>query len=327
MYNRRKFLKASATTALAASLPYERSWAGRLAGINGPATKVPVVVSTWNHGLEANEAAWEILAKGGRALDAVEVGVRVPEADPGNMSVGRGGLPDAEGKVTLDACIMDENGKAGAVCFLEHIVHPVSVARLVMERTPHVMLAGEGALKFALEMGFEKEDLLTEKAREEYEMWLRTGREELQINRENHDTIGMLALDLEGNLSGACTTSGLAYKYRGRVGDSPIIGAGLYVDNEVGGAVATGMGELVMTTLGSFLIVELMRNGLSPGMACKEAISRIVNKYGDLQDLQVGFVALNKAGESGACAIHRHFNYALMNSKGNQLIDSPYIYE
>lgn len=326
MYNRRSFIRTSLLSALAASIPVRKAAAQKVpAPLPGNDASKPVVISTWNHGLQANEAAWKVLSGGGRALDAVEAGVRVPEADPENQSVGLGGLPDREGKVTLDACIMDEQGRAGSVCFLENIVHPVSVARLVMEKTPHVMLAGKGALKFALENGFEEQNLLTEKSRRDYEKWLKSGEGKEQINSENHDTIGMLALDSKGNISGACTTSGLAYKFRGRVGDSPIIGAGLYVDNEVGGAVATGLGERVMTTLGSFLIVELMRQGMDPGEACREAVNRIVNKYDDYKDFQVGYLAINKQGVTGACAVHQYFNYALMNEHGNELIDAPYV--
>jgi N4-(beta-N-acetylglucosaminyl)-L-asparaginase len=211
------------------------------------------VISTWKNGLQANEAAWDIIKTGGRALNAVEAGVKVVEADPEDMSVGYGGRPDRDGHVTLDACIMDENGNCGSVCALQHIKHPISVARKVMEDTPHIMLAGEGALQFALSKGFVKENLLTEKAKNEWQEWLlKTAQYAPVINIENHDTIGMLAIDQTGNISGACTTSGMAYKLHGRVGDSPIIGAGMYCDNEVGGAVATGTGELVMKTLGSF---------------------------------------------------------------------------
>lgn len=281
----------------------------------------PVVVSTWKHGMVANVAAWEILKNKGKAVDAVEKGVMVTEADADNASVGIGGFPDRDGKVTLDACIMDETGNAGSVCFLQDIVHPISVARLVMDKTPHVMLSGEGALQFALESGFEKTDLLTDKAKKAWEEWKVKSKYEPVINIENHDTIGMVALDANSNLSGACTTSGLAFKMHGRVGDSPIIGAGLYVDNEVGAAVATGMGELVMKTLGSFLIVEFMRNGMSPQEACEKAIDRIKQKLPDYKNFQIGYLALNKNGETGAYSIHKGFNYAKYDKKGNKLID------
>lgn len=283
---------------------------------------IPMVISTWNHGLPANEAAWGILSSGGNSLDAVEQGVRVPEADPKSMSVGYGGLPDRDGYVTLDACIMDKEGNCGSVSFLQHIKHPISVARKVMEKTPHVMLSGDGALQFALEEGFKKEDLLTEEAKKAWEKWKLDSKYQPKINSENHDTIGMLAIDEAGDIAGACTTSGAAYKLHGRVGDSPIIGAGLFVDNEVGGAVATGQGELVMKTLGTFLVVELMRNGLSPQEACEQAVKRIASKLDDYQEFQVGFLAIDKSANVGSYCIHPGFNYALYQEGQNVLIDS-----
>ena len=286
---------------------------------NAAPTK-PVVISTWNHGIAANEAAWTVLSKGGRALDAVETGVRVTEADPAGSSVGIGGYPDRDGKVTLDACIMDENGECGSVAFLEHIKHPVSVARMVMEKTPHVMLAGEGALHFALANGFPKENLLTPEAEKAWKEWLKEAKYKPIINIENHDTIGMVALDATGNLSGACTTSGLAFKMHGRVGDSPIIGAGLYVDNEVGAATATGMGEAVIKVVGAHLIVELMRQGNSPQQACEVAIKRI-SKQKNSKDIQIGFLALGKNGEVGAYSLHPGFNYAIHDEKGNKMVE------
>ena len=285
-----------------------------------PVQRKPIVISTWEHGIPANAAAWQVLAEGGRAIDAVEQGVRVPEADPEVRTVGFGGYPDRDGNVTLDACIMDENMNCGAVAFLQNIKHPISVARLVMDKTPHVMLVGEGAKKFALEQGFVEENLLTDASKADWQQWLKT-REIKQINIENHDTIGMLALDNQGNLSGACTTSGAAYKMQGRVGDSPIIGSGLYVDNEVGAATATGMGELVIKTVGCHLVVELMRQGASPAEACEEAVQRIARKLGDFKAFQVGFLALNKNGEYGAHCIQPGFNYAVQDKSGTQLID------
>ena len=283
----------------------------------------PTVISTWRHGLDANGAAWRILSDGGYSLDAVEAGVRVSEADPEVMSVGYGGHPDRDGRVSLDACIMDEKGRAGSVCFLEHIKHPISVARLVMEKTPHVMLAGAGAHDFALAQVYENENQLTEKAREQWEEWLNNAEYKPVINIENHDTISMIAIDAEGRISGACTTSGAAYKMHGRVGDSPIIGAGLYCDDEVGGAAATGQGELVMRTLGSFLIVELMRNGMSPQEACEEAVMRIVKKTPDYKDFQIGYIAINKSGAVGAYCLHPGFDYALTRRGNTELIDAP----
>ena len=282
---------------------------------------LPIVISTWNHGIAANEAAMEVIKNGGRSLDAVEAGVRVPESDSEMMSVGYGGLPDRDGHVTLDACIMDETGNCGSVSYLEHIKNPISVARKVMEDTPHVMLSGKGAYDFAIEKGFKKENLLTEKAEKRWKKWLKESKYETIVNIENHDTIGLLAIDQKGDISGACTTSGLAWKVHGRVGDSPIIGAGMYVDNEVGGAVATGVGEMVMKTLGTFLIVELMRQGRNPQEACEEAVKRIVAKQ-EYKDMQVGYLAIDKDGNYGAYAIHAGFNYALHLDGVNNMHDA-----
>jgi L-asparaginase/N4-(beta-N-acetylglucosaminyl)-L-asparaginase len=318
MKNRRDFLRLSALSSL---------FLTRIAGAQPAPVAAqaagPVVISTWDHGVPANAAAWAVLRKNGKALDAVEAGVKVTEADPKVNSVGYGGLPDRDGRVTLDACIMDERGNCGAVAGLEHILHPISVARRVMEDTPHVMLVGEGALQFALSKGFKKQNLLTPAAEKAWKEWLKTAKYAPKINAENHDTIGMVALDAAGNLSGACTTSGLAYKMHGRVGDSPIIGAGLYVDNEVGAATATGLGEAVMRTVGSFLVVELMRQGKTPKEACRLAIERITRKFPTYRDIQIGFVALNKAGEYGAFALQPGFNYAVYSpSVTNQLTDA-----
>ena len=282
----------------------------------------PIIVSTWLHGIPANEASIKALKKNGSALDAVEAGVRVTEADAENQSVGLGGRPDSEGNVTLDACIMDSDGNAGSVAFLQNIKHPISVARKVMEKTDHVMLAGKGALKFALENGFKKENLLTEQSRKEWLEWKKdnTIKDSWGPN-DDHDTITSLAQDNDGNLSGACTTSGLAYKLHGRVGDSPIIGAGMYVDNEVGAAGATGMGELVMKTCGSFLVVELMRQGYSAMEACNEAVDRIIKQEGGKTKLQVGYIALGKDGSIGYSSIQKGFQYALYKNGVNKLFD------
>lgn len=244
--------------------------------------------------------------------------MKVSEADPAVNSVGLGGLPDRDGKVTLDACIMDERGRCGAVAFLQHVKHPTSVARLVMERTPHVFLVGEGALQFALANGFEEENLLTREAEAAWNEW----RRKQSAPERPHDTIGMLAIDAAGRLSGACTTSGLAFKMHGRVGDSPLIGAGLYVDNDVGGACATGLGEAVIATAGSFLIVELMRRGASPLEACREAVERIARRQPRSEDLQVGFLAVNSQGEVGAFSVRPGFRYALHDASGNAMHDA-----
>ncbi len=272
----------------------------------------PVVISTWNHGLAANEGAWQVLSSAGSALNAVEAGVRITESDPTGQSVGIGGRPDMSGEVTLDACIMNHKGDCGSVAYLKGIEHPISVARKVMEETPHVMLVGDGAKEFALRKGFPEVNLLTEKSKQDWEDWKASERKVLpKINVENHDTIGLLALDVYGNLSGACTTSGAAWKMKGRVGDSPIIGAGLYVDNEVGGATATGWGEAVIRAVGCFLVVEFMRQGNSPQEACRLAVERVISKNPDWKDIQVGFIALNKYGEHGAYCIQPGFDYAV----------------
>lgn len=336
MFNRRKFIKASALSA--SLLAIDRTSAAAMIPSPSNAAGKPIVISTWDFGIAANQAAWKVLSAGGRALDAVEQGVHVPEADPKNQSVGYGGLPDRDGHVTLDACIMDDLGNCGAVAGLEHIMHPISVARMVMEKTPHVMLVGDGALQFALENGFKKENLLTKESEKAWKEWLKTAKyapvmnienklydkaapTRLPGNQYNHDTIGMLALDAKGNISGACTTSGMAYKLHGRVGDSPIIGAGLFVDNEVGGATSTGVGEEVIRNVGSFLVVELMRQGYTPEAACKEAVMRIIKKKPEIaKNIQVGFLALNKKGEYGAYAIQQGFSYAVCDQNKTDLL-------
>lgn len=322
MSGRRSFIKKSAIGALGAFLLPKTTKSIMRKNSNIHSSKeFPMVISTWKHGLAANKAAMHSLLKGHKAIDAVEIGVKVSEADPETNSVGYGGWPDRDGCVTLDACIMDETGNCGSVSFLQNIMHPISVARKVMEDTPHVMLSGKGALQFAIEKGFKEEDLLTEKAKKRWKKWLQTSEYKPIINIENHDTIGLLALDKEGDISGACTTSGLAWKMHGRVGDSPIIGAGMFVDNEIGGCCATGVGEAVMKTLGSFLIVELMRQGASPQEACEEGINRII-KNQNYKDMQIGYLAINKKGEHGSYAVHPGFNYALYQNDENKLIDS-----
>jgi N4-(beta-N-acetylglucosaminyl)-L-asparaginase len=325
MTSRRKFLKLSALTA--SLFTVDRSRAANILLQDSNVVK-PVVLSTWRFGVQANEAAWKVLSANGRALDAVEAGVKVTEGNPEERSVGLGGRPDRDGNVTLDACIMDENMNIGSVAFLQHIVHPVSVARAVMEKTPHAMLVGEGALRFALQQGFKKEKLLTARSEAEWKEWLKKSAYQPEVNVENHDTIGMIAIDKQGNLSGACTTSGLSYKMHGRVGDSPIIGAGLFVDNEVGAAVATGHGEEVMRIAGCHTVVELMRQGATPEEACKKAVERIVaankKRNKSVKDLQVGFLALNKNGEYGAYCLQKGFNYAHYSpTVNNQLTDAP----
>lgn len=286
----------------------------------------PVVIATWDN-RKATAAAWEVLKNDGRALDAVEAGARIPEADPNDTSVGYGGFPDRDGKVTLDACIMDEFGNAGSVSFIENIMHPISVARKVMEKTPHVMLSGEGARQFAIEQGFPEENLLTPVAEKAWKEWLKKGQYKPKINWERHDTIGIVALDSRQRISGACTTSGAAFKMHGRVGDSPVIGAGMFSDNEVGAAASTGLGEMVLRTLGSFLVVEEMRRGKSPQKAVEYVVRRIIEKYPQqAKENQVGFVAIDKKGRHGAFAIQAGFNYAIYQNGENRVIEAGSIY-
>jgi N4-(beta-N-acetylglucosaminyl)-L-asparaginase len=335
--HRRHFISLSSLGAF--SLPFQSF------KLKPNATK-PIVISTWDAGINANRAAWQILHNNGKSLDAVEKGVMITENEV-NCCVGLGANPDREGIVTLDASIMDGWGNCGSVAFLERIKHPIQVARCVMEKSPHVFLVGEGAQKFALQNGFTlEENKLSNNAKKAYENWLKKSEYKPQINRENiennnpeipkklehgefnHDTIGMLALDSYGNLSGSCTTSGQGFKMRGRLGDSPIIGAGLFVDNSVGAAVATGQGEEVIRIAGSHLVVEFMRQGLSPEKACKKAIDRLIDLRGikKLKELQVCFIALNKYGEYGGYALQKGFSFAVLgNAINNKLIDSKYI--
>ena len=327
MSKRRKFLKVSllGMGAVTGSTLFTKGCTEASSPASGAASTPirPMVIATWNHGIAANEAAWKVLEEGGRALDAVEQGVRVTEADPEGTSVGIGGFPDRTGVVSLDACIMDEKGDCGSVAFLQDIKHPISVARRVMEKTPHVMLVGAGAQEFAISEGFEPENLLTPKAEAAWKKWLASNDPDArqEINAENHDTIGMVALDASGNLSGACTTSGAAWKLHGRVGDSPIIGAGLYVDNEVGGAAATGWGEAVIRVVGCHLVVEFMRQGHDPETACRMAVERVIAKNPDYREIQVGFIALNKQGDFGGYCIQPGFDYAIYGPReGNRLL-------
>lgn len=335
MVNRRKFIRTASLGSLAGLLAKD------VLAAETSANTGPVVISTWDAGLAANRGAWEVLGSGGAALDAVEKGVMVTESGI-SCCVGLGGNPDRDGFVTLDACIMDHQFNCGSVAFLERIKHPVSVARRVMEKTPHVMLVGSGAQQFAVAEGFPLESgELSPDAKKAYAEWLKNAEYKPVINIENkghgpfaplmmptgefnHDTIGMVALDSKGNLSGSCTTSGMGFKMRGRLGDSPIIGAGLYVDNEVGACTATGQGEDVIRVAGSSAVVEMMRQGLTPEQACKKIIERIVRiKKEKVKDIQVAFIALDKKGRAGAYAIHPGFSYAIRTTKSERLIHAP----
>lgn len=342
--NRRKFINLSGLGITSFSVP------NFVPSFKASTTIQPIVASTWDAGMRANVAAWTVLNNGGTALDAVEQGVMVTESEL-NCCVGLDANPDRDGVVTLDASIMDHEFNCGSVAFLERIKHPISVARKVMEKSPHVFLVGAGAQAFALANGFSLEpNVLSEQAKKNYNEWLKTSNYKPIINVEknqsltyldpafnapkkltdgnwNHDTIGMVALDQFGNLSGSCTTSGAAFKMRGRVGDSPIIGAGLYVDNEVGAVVATGQGEDVIRVAGASAVVEWMRQGKSPEEACKlvvEKINRI--KKESAKDIQVCFVAINKKGSVGAFALQKGFNFSVYNHIGNNLNDASYLF-
>lgn len=324
MMKRRNFIKNASLTGVGLAVGNsiigcsENKSEEKTIGTIGSKVTLPLVIATWNV-KNATAKAWEVLQNGKPALDAVELGCNIEEDNVEGLSVGKGGLPDRDGNVTLDACIMNKDGDCGSVVYLQNVPHAISVARKVMEDTPHVMLAGKGAEKFAYESGFKKDNLLTEKAKKAWEDWKIESEYKPIINIENHDTIGMLVVDKNGDISGGCTTSGLAYKMAGRVGDSPIIGSGLFVDNEVGGAVATGLGEEVVKTVGSFLIVELMRQGKSPQEACEEAIKRIVNKpNSNYKNFQVGYIAVNKLGETGSFSIHKGFSMTKFQEEKNE---------
>ncbi|QYO66943.1 isoaspartyl peptidase/L-asparaginase family protein [Leptolyngbya sp. 7M] len=294
---------------------------------------MPVVVSTWDSGVRANAAAWPMLAGKGSALDAVEAAGRAAEAEP-SCCVGLDAFPDRDGIVTLDACIMNGNGDIGSVSYLERIKHPVSVARMVMEKTPHVLLSGKGAQEFALANGMQLESgKLSADAEREWKKWLERSNYKPEINIENrpargpavpyffpdgspnHDTMGTIAIGADGKLAGMVTTSGMAFKMHGRVGDSPIIGAGLFVDNEVGAATSSGVGEEVIRICGTHTVIEQMRMGRSPEQACSEAIRRILKRDPTkAKEIQVGFVAISRRGEIGAFAIQKGFSYSVTNT-------------
>jgi len=335
--NRRKFLQIGAiTTPLFA---VKKSFAK-----NFDQTTKPIVISTWDSGMSVNAEAWKILSTKGTSLDAVEAGAVHIENEI-NCCVGLGGFPDRDGIVTLDSCIMDHQANCGAVAGLERIKHPVSVARKVMEKTPHVILVGAGAQQFALENGFVLESSeLSNEAKHAYSKWLKKNEYTPVTNIENkkqngpfapnffedgavnHDTMGLIAMDARENISGAVTTSGMAFKLHGRVGDSPIIGAGLFVDNEVGAATSSGTGEEVIRICGTHLVVEFMRQGYSPEMACKKAVERIIKR--DMEKakrLQVGFIAMNKKGQYGAYAIQKGFQFSVKSNNENQIHPSKYL--
>ncbi|MFW6293861.1 MAG: N(4)-(beta-N-acetylglucosaminyl)-L-asparaginase [Spirochaetota bacterium] len=275
----------------------------------------PCIISTWTHGEAANRAGWVALARGASALDSVELAVKTAEADPSVRSVGLGGFPDRDGRVTLDAAIMDHRFRCGAVAGLEHVMHAVSVARAVMESTTHVMIAGAGALEFALSRGFVKERLITSETLRIYEE--RHERNATPVaNIENHDTISTLALDSDGRIAGACTTSGLTGRLHGRVGDSPIIGAGLYIDGDIGGAAATGLGELAVRVAASSMAVERMRLGATPQEACGYVINFIRTRLEPSDSQQLALIAIAPDGRTGADALLAGFSYVVTRDSG-----------
>ncbi len=327
MSSRRNFIRRASAAAVTAWLASQWSRSAATDIVHPPVTDGDIVLSTWPAGIAANARAMQILKDKGRVVDAVQEGVMVTESDRTSTSVGLSGFPDRDGHVTLDACIMDEEGNAGSVTFLEGIEHPVAVARLVMDRTPHVMLSGDGAQQFALENGFSLKKGMSEQARAAWEKWKSETGYKPVINKDNHDTIGMIARTAEGKFAGACTTSGTAFKYHGRVGDSPIIGAGLFVDPMVGAATATGLGEAILRICGTHSIVEMMRQGLTPQQACVEAIKRITFRQKNVQDLQVAFLAINRNGDIGAFSLQKGFQYALAKEGRNELIDAPALFQ
>ncbi len=332
--NRRKFLRTSALSAGAALIASKTKAVEAFDVVTpAPTAAFPLGISTWAPNIKANAAAWEVLAKNGKALDAVETGVKVPEADPDDTSVGYGGMPDRDGHVTLDSCIMDHEGNCGSVMCIEEIMHPISVARLVMEKTPHVVLVGEGAQQFAVAQGFKRQSLLTAKSEKAWKEWLQTSKydpmdtikymkkDQAPGGQGNHDTIGMIAIDANNHIAGACTTSGMAFKMRGRVGDSPIIGAGLFVDGEVGAATATGVGEEVIRFCGSHTIVEAMRYGKTPQEACELAVQRVYKlRKEKMAGKQIGFIAVNLKGEIGAFSLLEGFTYTYRSGTGEDIV-------
>lgn len=298
-------------------------------------SRLPVVIATWPFGLPASQVAWKALEDGAGPMDAVIAGVSHCEDDSSVDSVGYGGLPDASGEVTLDASVMDERGRCGAVACLRRVRHAAQVARAVMDRTPHLLLVGEAATAFAVSQGFQESDLLAPAAARAYAEWRRANPQGARARvpgggqsaggpaDRSHDTLGMLALARDGRMAGACSTSGRSYKLPGRVGDSPIIGAGLYVDPEAGAASATGVGEEVIKVCGSYAIVEAMRGGATPEEAIESVLRRLEKRRGD-RDTDVSFVALRKDGQAAGMALRgqTNFKYALLNPAGHRLIDS-----
>ena len=320
--SRREFVGHTTAGLLAAGVLSE----GREAQAGPGRNEVPLIVSTWPFGKASNDAALKILTAGGAPLDAVEQGIWVTESDAKNRSVGLSGAPNAAGVVQLDSCIMSGPGhKAGSVAGIEGIKHPISAARRVMEKTTHVLLVGEGARMFALEQGLESVEIDSQKRNEAWMKERAAKHAAKPPGPGNHDTIALLILAADGNVYGGCSTSGLAGKLPGRVGDSPIIGSGLYVDNDVGAAGSTGVGENVMRYCATFLIVELMRQGMSPEQACTEVIRRIARIDPKGFKTDINFIALDKQGRFGAAGTSKGFKYSVTTPAESRVLDAPLI--
>jgi isoaspartyl peptidase/L-asparaginase-like protein (Ntn-hydrolase superfamily) len=299
-----------------------------------------VVIATWPFGQTAAKAAADLLRQGKPALDGAIAGAQAVEDDPKVTSVGYGGLPNAIGTVQLDACVMDGATLAcGGVAAVENIRHPAALARRVMEKTPHVLLMGEGARLFGIQQGFPLQNLSTPESLAEWEKRRpRKARAEVPVRRQadsdggeppfSHDTVTVLALDQKGSLGGACSTSGLAHKLPGRVGDSPLIGAGLYVDNTAGAAGATGVGEEIIRIGGGLSVVEAMRAGKSPQEACELAVRKVnaVAVRRGRHPERVAFLALDPKGRVGAaCTARTGFQYAVARAGKVELFKAPEI--
>ncbi len=279
----------------------------------------PVMIATWPFGRLAVDAAAESLDAGESGLDGIEAGIRLIESLGSDGSVGLAGRPNAAGYPQLDACIMDGPSRgAGSVGGMEGIVHPITAARRVMDSSRHVMLVGEGARWFALEHGLETVDVSDLDAKKT--AWVERERDPEEPAEKGHDTITLLMLDGNGDLYGGCSTSGAGGKLPGRVGDSPILGAGLFVDNEVGAAGATGVGENVMRYSATTVIVEMMRQGMTPKEACEAMVHRIaaVDPLG--YELDVCFIALDKQGRWGAAASNQRFPFAVGEAGRSQVV-------
>lgn len=319
--DRRKFIQSSAGLSAGSALVGSLS---EQAQTDSQPPNTTRFVATWPFGKFACQKALDVARQTGNMIDAIEQGIWVTESDVKNASVGIGGIPNAEGDVELDACIMSgPDHAAGSVAGLRDILHPISVARAVMENTPHVMLVGQGALDFAIQSGFNKTNLLTDNQKQNWQDWQTENAAQPEVDQENHDTIAMLGVDEKGNLFGGCSTSGWGYKLPGRVGDSPIIGSGLYIDNQFGAAGATGLGENVMRHCGSFLVVEMMRQGAAPTEACELAIKRIAEvDPKSLDELDINFVALNKSGEFGAAGTSKGFKYSVVDKSSSQVLEA-----